>query len=105
VSRAVHGHDELTRVGAVDAIIAGTVRATPSKAAATSWLGLDGLGQITSASTLPVFAIGGVTAGDWPALAAAGAMGIAAIGWFLPRAGESAGDAVVRAMHELAAVV
>ena len=66
---------------------------------------MAGLARLAAATVQPVFAIGGVTAADWPAVAATGATGIAAIGWMLPRDGETAGDAVVRAMAELRAVV
>ena len=105
VSRAVHETADVPRAGAVDALLAGTVRDTVSKPAGALRLGMPGLARIAALTERPVFAIGGMTAADWPAVAGTGAAGIAAIGWMLPRAGESAGDAVVRAMSELGAVV
>ena len=105
VSRAVHDAAEARNAGAVDALVAGTVHETSSKAAGTPSLGMSGLARIVAASARPVFAIGGMTAADWPAVAAAGAAGISAIGWVLPRTGEGAGNAVERAMGELRAVV
>lgn len=97
VSRAVHSLEELTEAGAVDVVIAGTVAATVSKGPDAPLLGLGGLSAVCGASTVPVYAIGGVTPGSWPALAAAGARGCAAIGAFLPRAGESIDEAMRRA--------
>ena len=106
VSRAAHDVAEVTTADdAEDAFVAGTVRDTESKAAGTPRLGLAGLTSIVSASRRPVFAIGGMTAADWPQVAATGAAGMAAIGWMLPGAGEQAGEAIVRAMAELRAVV
>ncbi len=105
VSLAVHDVTEVIAAGdTVDAFVAGTVRDTESKAAGTPRLGLAGLARIAAVSGRPVFAIGGMTAVDWPQVATAGAAGLAAIGWMLPRAGEQAGDAVARAMSELRAV-
>ncbi len=105
VSRAVHDSSEVTSAMAagapVDALLAGTVRDTESKAAGAPRLGMAGLARIVAVSARPVFAIGGMTAADWPQAAAAGAAGLAAIGWMLPRSGEGAGDAVRRAMAEL----
>ena len=106
VSRAVHDAAEAIAAGdGVDAFVAGTVRDTESKAAGTPRLGMAGLARIASVSRRPVFAIGGMTAADWPQVAAAGAAGVAAIGWMLPRPGEQAGAAVARAMSELRAVI
>ncbi len=105
VSRAVHDPAELPGAAGADALIAGTVRRTVSKPGATRWLGVDGLARLARATAQPVFAIGGVTAADWPALAGAGAAGLAAIGWMLPRPGEDAGTAVARAMSDIEAVM
>ena len=105
VSRAVHDAAELTAADeSADAFVAGTVRDTESKAAGTPRLGMAGLALIAAASRRPVFAIGGMTAADWPQVTAAGAAGMAVIGWMLPRAGEHAGEAIARAMAELRAV-
>ncbi len=103
VSQAVHGAGDLTAARGADALIAGTVQPTTSKPAATHWLGFEGVAGIVAATAQPVFAIGGVTGADWPALASAGAAGIAGIGWMLPRPGEDAGAAVARAMADLRA--
>lgn len=105
LSQAVHSADEVRRAGPVDALVAGTVGPTPSKTAGHRVLGIDGLRTLVRATTTPVFAIGGLSALDWPALHQAGAAGLAAIGWFLPRRGESADEAVHRAAAEWAAVI
>jgi thiamine-phosphate diphosphorylase len=105
IMRAVHDVDEVSAAGPVDAVLAGTVRVSQSKAGAHRLLGLAGLAAVAAASPVPVVAIGGLRAVDWPAVEAAGAVGLAAIGMFLPRRGESAGDGVARAVAELAAVV
>ena len=105
ISRAAHDVAEAQRAGAVDALLAGTVHDTISKDPGTPRLGMAGLARVVAASTRPVFAIGGMTAPDWTAVAATGAVGLAAIGWVMPRADEGAGDGVVRAMRELRAVV
>lgn len=105
VSRAVHNPGDVAAAAGVDALIAGAVRRTVSKPEHTPWLGVDGLARLTAATAQPVFAIGGMTAADWPALAGAGAAGFAGIGWTLPRWGEDPRDAVGRAMAELRAVV
>lgn len=97
MSRAVHSPDELAAVGPVDFVIAGTVASTISKAPGTPVLGADGLAAIVKASAVPVYAIGGLTPADWPALAASGAAGCAAIGAFLPVSGESVETAMRRA--------
>lgn len=101
VSCAVHDESEVHAAAGADALIAGTVQPTVSKPDAAQWLGLEGLARLTASTPAPVFAIGGLTGRDWPALAAAGAAGIAAIGWVLPRPGEDPSEAVVRAVLSL----
>jgi thiamine-phosphate pyrophosphorylase len=104
LSRAVHDATSLSAAGAVDLVIAGTVAATASKPDGKR-LGLDGLRQLAAASLPPLVGIGGLSAADWPALRAAGAAGFAAIGTFLPVAGESIAGAMARATRIDAAVV
>lgn len=104
LSRAVHDATSLAAVGPVDLVIAGTVAATASKPDGRR-LGLDGLRRLAAASVPPLVGIGGLSAADWPALRAAGAAGFAAIGTFLPAAGESIAGAMARATRIDAAVV
>ena len=94
----MHDVSDLAAAAGADALVAGTVRPTPSKPASTPTLGLPGLARIAAATSVPVVGIGGLTVSDWPALRQAGAAGLAAIGAFLPRPGETVGDAVRRAM-------
>lgn len=105
IMRAVHDRAALAAAGPVDAVLAGTVRASASKPSGHPRLGFDGLAALAAGSPVPVVAIGGLSAGDWPLLDAAGAVGLAAIGMFLPQAGESIATAMQRAVAEVAAVV
>jgi thiamine-phosphate pyrophosphorylase len=83
IGRSVHDADEAIRAAAdVDYLIAGTVFATASKPDAGRLLGAEGLRAIAAAVSVPVLAIGGVTADRVETIAASGAAGIAAIGLF-----------------------
>jgi thiamine-phosphate pyrophosphorylase len=82
VGRSVHRVDDLAGTEAADYLIAGTTFATPSKPAATFFLGLEGLAAIARASRVPILAIGGITMDRLTDVAATGASGIAAIGLF-----------------------
>ena len=97
VWRAVHDTAAAASAGPVDALVAGTVQATVSKPADGPRLGAEGLRAIVAAAAVPVYAIGGLGIDDWPWLAPLGVHGIAAIGVFLPRAGESVSAAITRA--------
>jgi thiamine-phosphate diphosphorylase len=105
IMRAVHDRAEIAAAGPVDAVLAGTVRMSASKPGPHPLLGIAGLAAVAAAAPVPVVAIGGLSAVDWPAVEAAGAAGRAAIGMFLPRRGESVADGVARAVAELIAVV
>lgn len=96
ITRAVHTPAEAAASGPVDLVIAGTLASSASKAPGHPVLGADGLSAIALASAAPVLAIGGLLASDWPWLSAAGAVGWAAIGAFLPRPGESVEAAAAR---------
>lgn len=83
IGRSVHDVAAAAAAGrAVDYLMAGTVRATPSKPADHRLLGLDGFAAIAAAAAVPVLAIGGVSVDDAPALGQAGAAGVAGIGLF-----------------------
>ena len=83
IGRSVHGIDEAEHTaGFADYLIAGTVFPTSSKPSVDRFLGERGLTAIVKAVRTPVLAIGGVTIGRLPQLAATGAAGIAAIGLF-----------------------
>ena len=105
ITRAVHAVHDLRLAGPVDALIAGTAAPTASKPAGSRTLGPAGLAALVAASPVPIFAIGGLGAAQWPWVAASGAFGMAAIGLFLPRQGEDPGAAVCRAVAECRAVI
>ena len=68
--------------GGADYLFFGPVFATPSKAAYGAPQGLDRLGEVCRAVTLPVLAIGGITPENAAACLSVGASGIAAIRLF-----------------------
>lgn len=97
--RAVHDRAGVSAAGPVDALVAGTVAPTPSKAPGGPLLGPGGLRALVEAAAgVPVYAIGGITGASWPILAPSGAAGCAAIGVFLPRTGEDCRAAMRRAV-------
>jgi thiamine-phosphate diphosphorylase len=100
IGRSVHGVDEAIRAAGADYLIAGTVFTTASKPEGQPLLGTDGLRSIVNASTVPVLAIGGITEDRIDEIAAAGAMGLAAIGLFIaPRTADGrTGESVCRAI-------
>ena len=83
IGRSVHGLAEAEGAGPVDYLIAGTVFPTPSKAATTPLLGLDGLAEIVQAVAVPVLAIGGIGREQLDEVAATGAAGVAGIRLFI----------------------
>ena len=83
IGRSVHRVDDLAAAAGADYVIAGTVFASASKPNASTVLGVEGLRAIVRAASVPVVAIGGVTAGCIESIASAGAAGIAAIGLFI----------------------
>jgi thiamine-phosphate diphosphorylase len=68
--------------GGADYVIFGPVFATPSKASFGAPQGLTKLREVSEALTIPVIAIGGITALNAPECLKAGATGIAAIRLF-----------------------
>jgi len=88
VGRSVHGAEEAALIvseAATDFLVFGTVFASRSKAAGHQPAGIEALARVVDAAAgLPVLAIGGITPGVMPVVAAAGAAGVAAIGMFLP---------------------
>jgi thiamine-phosphate pyrophosphorylase len=85
IGRSVHTAAEARaaeRDGGSDFLFFGTVYPSAGKPAAHPVAGIDALRDVCAATRLPVVAIGGVSVGRAPELAAAGAAGIAAIAMF-----------------------
>ena len=96
VGRSVHSVDEVLRRAddrSVDYVIFGTVFSTPSK---PGWpaAGVPGLADVVRATSLPVLAVGGVTADNAGLVARAGAAGVAAIGIFAESASRTVAETV-----------
>jgi thiamine-phosphate pyrophosphorylase len=84
IGRSVHSVAEAVKVsepGVIDYLVFGNVFETGSKPGREA-AGLDQLGRVSAATTLPVLAVGGITQDRAFAIARAGAAGIAAIGLF-----------------------
>jgi len=88
IGSSVHAPTRLD-AAALDYAVFGTVYRTASKVAGHSVAGAEGLRRAVVDAAVPLLAIGGVTSDRFAEIAAAGAAGFAAIGLFLPRAGES----------------
>ena len=86
---SVHTPLTATARHSADFLIAGTVLPTVSKSSADDlqWKGL--IKVIGASKGTPVLGIGGLDLGSIPSLAATGAAGLAAIGAFIPPAGQS----------------
>lgn len=104
VGRSVHSAAEArdaSEAGGLDYLILGTVFPSASK---TPGDGVIGPGELAAAARqvrIPVLAIGGIAGARLRAVAASGAAGIAAIGYFVPPPGASARRR--EALHGLAA--
>jgi thiamine-phosphate pyrophosphorylase len=89
-------HTPLTAAArrSADFLIAGTVLPTVSKLAADylEWKGLEQV--VAAAGGTPVLGIGGLNAASVPMVRAAGAAGLAAVGAFIPTAGEDIAEFV-----------
>ena len=97
VGRSVHSAEEARAVAAeVDYLVFGTVFESTSKPGCAP-AGSSELARVARCSSAPVLAIGGVTLERLPAVRAAGAAGIAAIGLFVGPMRAAAGDAQVMA--------
>lgn len=85
---SVHGIDAVAARKSADFLIAGTVMPTAAKPA-VDYLNKDGLSRIVEAAAgQPVLGIGGLDVPSMPLLASTCAAGLAAIGAFIPAAGE-----------------
>jgi thiamine-phosphate diphosphorylase len=98
---SVHGTAASAARKSADLLIAGTVMPTASKPA-VDYLDLDGLEAIVAAAAgQPVLGIGGLDVQSAAAVAATGAAGLAAIGAFIPAAGEEISEFVQKRVSAL----
>ena len=101
ISCAVHTTALAGARNAADLLIAGTVLPTASKPA-VDYLNRVGLEAIVKvAGTQPVLGIGGLDISSMPLLAASGAAGIAAVGAFIPSAGDDVTEFVQKRVNGL----
>lgn len=100
---SVHQTSNIAARKSADFLIAGTVLPTASKPA-VDYLDQDGLSKVVEAAAgQPVLGIGGLDLSAIPMLASTRASGLAAIGAFIPAAGDDVSDFVqnrVRAMRK-----
>jgi thiamine-phosphate diphosphorylase len=107
IGRSIHGVDEAVAeaaAGAADYLVLGTMFPTVSKPTGETVIGPRALWRAATAVTVPVLGIGGVTDENLAALAAAGAAGFAAVGWFIEAysataSAEGFADRLARARH------
>jgi thiamine-phosphate diphosphorylase len=98
---SVHGIDGISARKSADFLIAGTVMPTASKPA-VDYLNEDGLSRVVEAAAgQPVLGIGGLDLRSIPLLASARAAGLAAIGAFIPEAGEDVNGNVQKRVRAL----
>jgi thiamine-phosphate pyrophosphorylase len=91
---SVHDISSIAARKSADFLIAGTVLPTASKRA-VDYLDQDGLSKVVEAAAgQPVLGIGGLDLSAIPMLASTRASGLAAIGAFIPAAGEDLSDCV-----------
>ena len=94
ISCAVHGIAAVDARKSADLLIAGTVLPTVSKPA-VDYLDREGLSKVVEAAAgQPVLGIGGLDLPSIPLLASTCAAGMAAIGAFIPAAGEDVNEFV-----------
>ncbi|MDH4066689.1 MAG: thiamine phosphate synthase [Acidobacteriota bacterium] len=86
IGRSVHGASAAEDSVGASYLIGGTVLPSVSKAPGSPSLGWNGLRRLVDAARgIPVVAIGGLTEKDVPRALAAGATGVAAVGYFVPQ--------------------
>lgn len=99
IGRSVHTEHEAVEAASSspDYLVFGTVFHSASKPADHLLAGVDGLAQVCRRVSVPVLAIGGISVPRGPAVAAAGAAGIAAISLFTDAPDVAATVAALRA--------
>ena len=83
--RSVHSAEAARQSVGASYLMAGTLLPSASKPQGGALLGWEGLQSVVAhAAGVPVVAIGGLTAESVPRVIECGAVGMAAIGWFVP---------------------
>ena len=101
IGRSVHDPTTAAAAGNADYLVAGTVLPTVSKPSG-SCLGWAGLSEVVKAAAgRPVLAIGGIDLPSIPFVAVSGAAGLAAIGAFVPEAGQELSEFVRKRVMEM----
>ena len=101
IGRSVHDPTTAAAAGNADYLVAGTVLPTVSKPLG-SCLGWAGLSEVVKAAAgRPVLAIGGIDLPSIPFVAVSGAAGLAAIGAFVPEAGQELSEFVQKRVMEM----
>ena len=101
IGRSVHDPQTAAGAGTADYLVAGTVLPTVSKPSG-SCLGWAGLSEVvTAAAGRPVLAIGGIDLPSIPFVAVSGAAGLAAIGAFVPEAGQELSEFVQKRVMDM----
>ena len=101
VGRSVHDASTAVSAGIADYLVAGTVLPTVSKPLGVC-LGWNGLADVVKAAgNRPVLAIGGIDLPSIPLVAASCAAGLAAIGAFVPTAGQGLSEFVQKQVKDM----
>ena len=101
VGRSAHDPEAAAVAGNADYLVAGTVLPTVSKPSG-SYLGWTGLSEVVKAAAgRPVLAIGGIDLPSIPLVAVSGASGLAAIGAFVPEAGQELSEFVQKRVMDM----
>lgn len=79
VTGAVHGPESIARAGALHAMVLSPLFPAGGVSAARPALGPAGFRALASSAGRPVYALGGITAGNAPALIGSGACGLAGV--------------------------
>lgn len=99
IGRSIHDPAEAATATDCDLLLFGTVFASAGKPAGHHVAGLDALRAACAGARVPVLAIGGVDPANAPAAAAAGAKGVAAVGFFMADRPAGELDAAVRSLR------
>lgn len=104
MGRSVHSAGECEAERALDYLLYGTVFESQSKPGGGAQ-GLEALKRAILTASLPILAVGGITAARARACVDAGAAGVAGIGVFLPEGREPGAMGLPRAVAELRAAL